>query len=201
MTGVQAPYARIPLADGTLVGLDHLPDPSLYPDLQAVSDVLGTGWYAADAARVTPGSTAVVIGDGAVGLMAVIAAKHYGAERIIAMSRPPSRQALAKEFGATDIVAERGEEGIARVMEGSLPQLSILRPHKSDAGSVGLNNFPMFRLTLLDTSLWRPLGTLRVTRSTNQNQSAFRRIVSFIGQEITPKKGSQDDRNEKKHLL
>ncbi|WP_241625905.1 zinc-dependent alcohol dehydrogenase family protein [Rosenbergiella epipactidis] len=117
MTGAQAPYARIPLADGTLVGLDHLPDPSLYPDLQAVSDVLGTGWYAADAARVTPGSTAVVIGDGAVGLMAVIAAKHYGAERIIAMSRHPSRQALAKEFGATDIVAERGEEGIARVME------------------------------------------------------------------------------------
>lgn len=117
MTGAQAPYARIPLADGSLVALDHLPSTDLYPDLQAVSDVLGTGWYAADAARVKPGATAVVIGDGAVGLMAIIAAKHHGAERIIAMSRHPSRQALAKEFGATDIVAERGEEGIARVMD------------------------------------------------------------------------------------
>jgi threonine dehydrogenase-like Zn-dependent dehydrogenase len=117
MTGAQAPYARVPLADGTLVALDELPSAEFYPSLQAVSDVLGTGWYAADAARVKPGSTAVVIGDGAVGLMAVIAAKHYGAERIIAMSRHPSRQALAIEFGATDIVAERGEEGIQRVME------------------------------------------------------------------------------------
>ena len=117
MTGAQAPYARIPLADGTLVALDELPSADLYPGLQAVSDVLGTGWYAADAARVKPGGTAVVIGDGAVGLMAIIAAKHYGAEQIIAMSRHPSRQALAREFGATEIVAERGDEGIQRVME------------------------------------------------------------------------------------
>ncbi len=92
MTGAQAPYARVPLADGTLVATPHMPDDDLIPSLLAVSDVLGTGWYAADAARVSEGSTAVVVGDGAVGLMGVLAAKQMGAERIIAMSRHKSRQ-------------------------------------------------------------------------------------------------------------
>jgi len=82
-----------------------------------VSDVLGTGCYAADAARVQPGSTVVVVGDGAVGLMGVLAAKQMGADRIIAMSRHKSRQELALEYGATDIVSERGDEGIARIKE------------------------------------------------------------------------------------
>jgi threonine dehydrogenase-like Zn-dependent dehydrogenase len=87
----------------------------LIPSLLATSDVLGTGWYAADAARVQPGSTVVVVGDGAVGLMGVLAAKQMEAGRIIAMSRHKTRQDLALEFGATDIVAERGAAGIARV--------------------------------------------------------------------------------------
>ena len=87
------------------------------PGLLAVSDVMGTGWYAALAAEVKPGSTAVIVGDGAVGLCGVIAAKELGAERIIAMSRHASRQKLALEFGATDIVSERGDEGIARVKD------------------------------------------------------------------------------------
>lgn len=117
MTGAQAPYARVPLADGTLVPTDAQPDDDLIPSLLAASDVLGTGWYAADAARVQPGSTAVVVGDGAVGLMGVLAAKQMGAGRIIIMSRHKARQELALEYGATDIVAERDEEGIARIKE------------------------------------------------------------------------------------
>ncbi|OBQ95944.1 zinc-dependent alcohol dehydrogenase family protein [Mesorhizobium sp. AA23] len=117
MSGAQAPYARVPLADGTLVATSEVPPADLVPDLLAVSDVLGTGWYAADAAEVRQGSTVVVVGDGAVGLMGVLAASEMGAQRIIAMSRHESRQKLAREFGATDIVAERGEEGIARIKE------------------------------------------------------------------------------------
>src|SRR3954469_17392141 len=117
MSGAQAPYARVPLADGTLVATEEVPSADQVPDLLAVSDVLGTGWYAADAAEVRKGSTVVVVGDGAVGLMGVLAAKEMGAERIIAMSRHASRQKLAREFGATDIVAERGEEGVALIKE------------------------------------------------------------------------------------
>lgn len=115
MTGAQAPYARIALADGTLVATPTMPSDDLIPSLLAASDVLGTGWYAADAARVTPGCTSVVVGDGAVGLMGVLAAKQMGADRIIAMSRHKQRQDLALEYGATDIVVERGEEGVARI--------------------------------------------------------------------------------------
>lgn len=115
MLGAQAPYARVPLADGTLVATDTMPDDDLIPSLLAVSD--GTGWYAADAARVQPGSTVAVVGDGAVGLMGVLAAKQMGAERIIAMSRHRSRQDLALEYGATDIVSERGDAGVARIRE------------------------------------------------------------------------------------
>lgn len=117
MTGAQAPLARVPLADGTLVATPELPPEDLIPSLLATSDVLGTGWYAADAARVQPGSTVVVVGDGAVGLMGVLAAKQMGAERIIAMSRHKRRQDLALEFGATDIVSERSDQGVARIKE------------------------------------------------------------------------------------
>lgn len=117
MTGAQAPLARVPLADGTLVATAELPPDDLIPSLLATSDVLGTGWYAADAARVQPGSTVVVVGDGAVGLMGVLAAKQMGAARIIAMSRHKTRQDLALEYGATDIVAERGDAGVARIKE------------------------------------------------------------------------------------
>lgn len=117
MSTCQAEYVRIPNAQGTLVATDEVPAEEFWPGLLAVSDVMGTGWYAADAAEVEPGSTAVVVGDGAVGLCAVIAAKERGAERIIAMSRHESRRRLALEFGATDIVAERGEEGVARIKD------------------------------------------------------------------------------------
>ena len=117
MVGAQAPYARVPLADGTLVATAEVPPDDLIPSLLAASDVLGTGWYAADAARVKPGSTVVVVGDGAVGLMGVLAAKQMRAERIIAMSRHKTRQDLALEFGATDIVAERGDARVARVKD------------------------------------------------------------------------------------
>jgi threonine dehydrogenase-like Zn-dependent dehydrogenase len=117
MSGAQAPYARVPLADGTLVPTAEMPPSDLIPSLLAASDVLGTGWYAADAARVQPGSTVVVVGDGAVGLMGVLSAKQMGAGRIIAMSRHKSRQDLALEYGATDIVTERGEAGVARIKE------------------------------------------------------------------------------------
>ena len=115
--GAQAPVLRVPLADGTLVATPEAPPPELIPSLLALSDVMGTGWFAADAAAVTPGKTAVVVGDGAVGLLAVLSAKQMGAGRIIAMSGHADRQKLAREFGATDVVPERGDDGVARVKE------------------------------------------------------------------------------------
>ena len=115
--GTQAEYARIPLADGTLVATPGEPDADLIPSLLAASDVLGTGWFAAIAAEAGPGKTVAVVGDGAVGLLGILAAKQLGAERIIAMSRHTDRQALALRFGATDIVEERGTEGVARIKE------------------------------------------------------------------------------------
>ena len=115
--GAQADYARIPNADGTLVATPGQPTPDLIPSLLAASDVLGTGWFAAVAAEVGPGKTVAVVGDGAVGLLGVLAAKQLGAERIIAMSRHADRQALARKFGATDIVEERGDAGVARIKE------------------------------------------------------------------------------------
>jgi len=115
--GTQAEYARVPLADGTLVATPGTPDPDLIPSLLAASDVLGTGWFAAVAAEAGPGKIVAVVGDGAVGLLGILAARQLGAERIIAMSRHADRQALAREFGATDIVEERGDEGVARIKE------------------------------------------------------------------------------------
>jgi threonine dehydrogenase-like Zn-dependent dehydrogenase len=115
--GTQAEYARIPLADGTLVATPDVPSADLIPSLVAASDVLGTGWFAAVAAAVGPGKTVAVVGDGAVGLLGVLAAKWLGAERIITMSRHEARQKLALDFGATDIVPERGEDGVTRVKD------------------------------------------------------------------------------------
>jgi threonine dehydrogenase-like Zn-dependent dehydrogenase len=116
-TGAQAQYARIALADGTLVATPGMPADDLVPSLLAASDVLGTGWFGAVAAEAGPGKTVVVVGDGAVGLLAVLAASRLGAERIVAMSRHEPRQALARGFGATDVVTERGEDGVARVKD------------------------------------------------------------------------------------
>jgi len=115
--GTQAEYARIPLADGTLVATPAMPDEKFVPSLLAASDVLGTGWFAAVAADVAPGKTVAVAGDGAVGLLGMLAARELGAERIIAFSRHESRQKLARELGATDIVTERGDDGVARVKD------------------------------------------------------------------------------------
>jgi threonine dehydrogenase-like Zn-dependent dehydrogenase len=115
--GAQAPRLRVPLADGTLVTTSDAPSKELIPDLLALSDVMGTGWFAADAANVKPGSSVLVVGDGAVGLLGVLSAKQMGATRIIVMSRHERRQQLAREFGATDIVAERADEGVAHVKD------------------------------------------------------------------------------------
>ena len=117
MSTAQAPYVRIPLADGTLVPTPGPPPDDLLPSLLTLSDVMGTGWFAADAANVKPGNTVAVVGDGAVGLLAVLSAKQMGAKRIIAMSRHHPRQKLAREFGATDIVEERGQAAIDRIKE------------------------------------------------------------------------------------
>jgi len=140
--GTQAERARIPHADGTLVATPGQPDEDLIPALLAASDVLGTGWFAADAAQAGPGKTVAVVGDGAVGLMAILAAKQLGAERIIAMSRHPERQKLARYYGATDVVEERGEAGVAKVKEltGGLGAHSVVEAvgtHESFMQAVG----------------------------------------------------------------
>jgi threonine dehydrogenase-like Zn-dependent dehydrogenase len=115
--GAQAEYLRVPLADGTLVATPDIPPDDLIPGLLAASDVLGTGWFGAVAAEASPGKTVAVVGDGAVGLLAVLAARQLGAERIIAMSRHQPRQKLALDFGATDIVTERGDEGVTAIKD------------------------------------------------------------------------------------
>jgi threonine dehydrogenase-like Zn-dependent dehydrogenase len=117
LDGAQAEALRIPLADGTLYTIDVAEDDALMPSLLTLSDVMGTGHHAAVVARVRPGGTVAVVGDGAVGICGVLAAKRLGAEQIIILGRHPDRIALAREFGATDVVSERGDEGIARVRE------------------------------------------------------------------------------------
>jgi threonine dehydrogenase-like Zn-dependent dehydrogenase len=117
ISGAQATLLRVPLADGTLVATRDVPSADLVPSLLTLSDVMSTGWFAAEAANVKPGGTVAVVGDGAVGLLGVLSAKVLGAERIIAMSRHDARQKLARDFGATDIVTERGDEGAARIKE------------------------------------------------------------------------------------
>ena len=113
----QAPVVRIPLANGTLVATPDVPSADMIPSLLTLSDVMGTGWFAADAANVKPGATVAVVGDGAVGLLGVLSAKQMGAGRIIVMSRHESRQKLAREFGATDIMPERGDEAVTRIKD------------------------------------------------------------------------------------
>jgi len=115
--GAQAPRLRVPLADGTLVATPGLPPDDLIPSLLTLSDVMGTGWFGADAAAVAPGKTVAVVGDGAVGLLGVLSARHMGAGRIIVMSRHETRQRLARDFGATDVVPERGNDAVARIMD------------------------------------------------------------------------------------
>lgn len=115
--GCQAEAVRVPFADGTLVATPEPPDDGLVPSLLTLSDVMGTGWHAALAAGVRPGATVAVVGDGAVGLCGVLAARRLGAERVVAMSRHADRQSVARSFGATDVVEARGEDGVATVLE------------------------------------------------------------------------------------
>jgi threonine dehydrogenase-like Zn-dependent dehydrogenase len=115
--GGQGEYAKVPWADGTLVATPGVPDDSLVPSLLTLSDVMGTGWHAARSARVKAGDTVVVVGDGAVGLCGVLAAVRMRAERVVALSRHEDRQRVAREFGATHIIAERGDEAKAAVLE------------------------------------------------------------------------------------
>jgi threonine dehydrogenase-like Zn-dependent dehydrogenase len=117
VAGAQAEAVRVPLADGTLYVLPVGRDDALMPSLLTLSDVMGTGHHAAVTARVSPGKTVAVIGDGAVGLCGVIAARRLGAEQIIILGRHADRIALAREFGATDVVSERGDEAVERVRE------------------------------------------------------------------------------------
>ncbi|MDQ6686534.1 MAG: zinc-dependent alcohol dehydrogenase family protein [Actinomycetota bacterium] len=116
-TGGQGEYAKVVQLDGSVVKTDGVPDASMLPSLLTLSDVMATGWHCAVSAGVQPGSTTVVVGDGAVGLCGVLAAKQLGAERVVAMSRHESRQQIAKQFGATDIVEERGQDGADRIKE------------------------------------------------------------------------------------
>jgi threonine dehydrogenase-like Zn-dependent dehydrogenase len=115
--GAQAEFLRVSLADGTLVATPEVPDDDLVPSFLAASDVLGTGWFGAVAAEAGPGKTVAVVGDGAVGLLAVLAARQLGAERVIAMSRHEPRQKLALEYGATDVVEERGDAGVQKIKD------------------------------------------------------------------------------------
>ena len=115
--GCQSELIRVQNADGTLLATPDAPDAALVPSVLALSDVMCTGWHAAVCADVRPGSTVVVVGDGAVGLSGVLAAAQLGAGRVIAMSRHADRQAIAREFGATDVVAERGDAGVEAVMD------------------------------------------------------------------------------------
>lgn len=115
--GGQAEAVRVPLADGTLVKVPAGVDEALYPSLLSLSDVYGTGWHATVAARVRPGGTVTVVGDGAVGLLAVLSARQQGAEQIILMGRHKDRTDLGRDFGATDVVAERGDEGVQHVLD------------------------------------------------------------------------------------
>ena len=116
-TGGQGEYVTVHQADGSLVKTDGMPDASLIPSLLALSDVMATGWHAAVSADVRPGGTAVVVGDGAVGLCGVLAAAEMGADRVVAMSRHQPRQWIAEQFGATHVVEERGEEGEKRILD------------------------------------------------------------------------------------
>ncbi|MER6841659.1 zinc-binding dehydrogenase [Streptomyces platensis] len=145
MDAGQGERVRVPMADGTLVGTPGHPAPEHIPSLLALCDVMSTGRHATRIARVAPGETVVVSGDGAVGLCTVLAARRAGADRIILMSRHPARQSLGREFGATDIVASRGEEGIATVRD-------LLRGRLADAAMECVGT---------DQSLAQATGTVR----------------------------------------
>lgn len=170
-TGCQADRIRIPQADGTLVATPEMPADDLIPSILALSDVMCTGWHAAVSAGVGPGVSVVVVGDGAVGLSAILSAVQLGAETVIAMSRHSDRQKVATAFGATHIIAERGEDGIAKIKEltdgigadcvlecvgtedARLQAVGCVR----DGGNIGLVGVPHGELPV-DQLFWRNVG-------------------------------------------
>lgn len=169
--GCQAEKIRIPQADGTLVATPGQPDEDLIPSILALSDVMCTGWHAAVSAHVGPGTSVAVVGDGAVGLCAVLAAVHLGAQTVIAMSRHEDRQQVASEFGAHHIVTERDEAGIARVQEltGGIGADCVLECVGTESarqqavgcvrpgGNIGLVGIPHGGLPV-DALFWRNVG-------------------------------------------
>ncbi len=169
--GCQADRIRIPWADGTLLATPELPADDLIPSILALSDVMCTGWHAAVSAGVGPGKSVAVVGDGAVGLCAVLAAVQLGAETVIAMSRHESRQKVATQFGATHIIAERDEVGIAKVKEltdgiGADCVLECVGTEEArlqavgsvrDGGNIGLVGVPHGELPV-DQLFWRNVG-------------------------------------------
>jgi threonine dehydrogenase-like Zn-dependent dehydrogenase len=187
MNGAQAEALRIPYADGTLFKLPVGEDDALMPSLLTLADVLGTGHHAAVVAKVAPGKSVAVVGDGAVGLCGVIAAKRLGAEHIIIMGRHPGRIALARELGATDVVSERGEQAVERVREltGGFGAHSVLE-------CVGLN-----QSTQTAISITRPggaLGRVGVPQDPTMpgSQTAFYRNIT-IGGGPAPVRGYIDE--------
>jgi threonine dehydrogenase-like Zn-dependent dehydrogenase len=187
MNGAQAEALRIPYADGTLFKLPVGEDDALMPSLLTLADVLGTGHHAAVVAKVAPGKSVAVVGDGAVGLCGVIAAKRLGAEQIIIMGRHPGRIALARELGATDVVSERGEQAVERVREltGGFGAHSVLE-------CVGLN-----QSTETAISITRPggaLGRVGVPQDPTMpgSQTAFYRNIT-IGGGPAPVRGYIDE--------
>jgi len=203
--GAQAPLLRVPLADGTLVATPGRPSDDLVPSLLAVSDVMGTGWFAADGANVKPGATVAVVGDGAVGLLGVLSAKLMGAERIIAMSRHEARQKIAREFGATDIVAERGGDGVARIkdltkgvgadsilecvgtQESMMQAIRSIRP----GGSVGYVGVPHGRRTRRPGTVLRSRPPARRARSGSTLSAQAGR--AGLGPDDQPRQGLRSD--------
>ena len=169
--GCQAEMIRIPNADGTLLATPGQPDPDLVPSLLALSDVMCTGWHGAVSAGVSEGSSVVVVGDGAVGLSAVLAAKQLGATTIVAMSRHADRQRIATEFGATHLVAVRGDAGVAAVKEltGGIGADAVIECVGTedarlqavgcvrDGGMIGLLGVPHGQLPV-DSLFWRNVG-------------------------------------------
>ncbi|WP_418907422.1 alcohol dehydrogenase catalytic domain-containing protein [Glutamicibacter endophyticus] len=187
--GCQAELIRVPLAEGTLVPVEPGISPEHYASLLTLSDVYGTGFHAAHTAKVSAGDTVAVIGDGAVGLLAVLSAQQLGAERIILMGRHQARTDLGRQFGATDVVAERGAEGIARVRElaGGLGVHKVLE---------AVGHMPAFEQAL---GIVRPGGTISRVGVPQYSQGHVGR--KFFGNNITLTGGVAPVRGYVKRLL
>jgi threonine dehydrogenase-like Zn-dependent dehydrogenase len=188
--GLQAEATRVPLADGTVVKLPAAADSALIPSLLTLADVYGTGWHAAVRGGVGPGTTVTVIGDGAVGLLAVLSARQLGAERIVLMGRHTARTDLGREFGATDVVAERGDEGIAAVRE-------LTGGHGSHVVLEAVGHLPAYEQAY---GIVRPGGTISRV-GVPQYEEAPVGFASLFGKNVTLTGGPAPVRAYVEHLL